>query len=460
MNADEVRALAGSLDGDLLTPADDGYDEARTLFNSMIDRRPAAIAQCASVDDVVKSVEFARTTDTVLAVRAGGHSVAGASMCDDGFVIDVRRLNDVSVAPDARTARTGAGATWAQFDAATQAHGLATTGGRVSTTGVAGLTLGGGSGWLERSYGLACDNLIGAELVTAAGEVIRATADENEELFWALRGGGGNFGIVTALEYRLHEVGPTVFGGLAAYDPADGRAVGAAFRDFHQGGGPDQAGLAFGFIAAPPEEFIPAEWHGKLVAVTAGMWNGSVEEGERALAPIRGAAEPIVDLYGELPYAALQSMIDDPPGKRNWWTAEYLKDFPDEALEAFVSYGQRMPLSFTQLLFIPWGGEVARRTDSPLAKRDATWVLHPFCVWEGLERDEEHISWGRACREIFAPWTSGGVYLNFVGDEGEERVRAAFGVAYDRLAAVKAEYDPDNLFRGNQNIRPRPQLVR
>ena len=242
----------------------------------MIDRRPAAIAQCETVADVVAALEVARAADAPLAIRAGGHSVAGTSMCDDGLVIDVRAPDEISVDPDARTARTGGGATWAQFDAATQEHGLATTGGRVSTTGVAGLTLGGGSGWLERSYGLACDNLIGAELVTAAGEVVRASADENEELFWALRGGGGNFGVVTALEFRLHEVGPTVFGGIAAYDPAHGRTVGRAIRDYHADGAPDAAGLMFGYIAAPPEEFIPPEWQGKLVAVTGGMWNGPV----------------------------------------------------------------------------------------------------------------------------------------------------------------------------------------
>ena len=323
-----------------------------------------------------------------------------------------------------------------------------------------GLTLGGGSGWLERSYGLACDNLLAVELVTAAGELVRASAEEHPELFWALRGGGGNFGVVTALEYRLHDVGPAVFGGLAAFEPRHGRALFEAMREFHRDGGPEAAGLAFGYIAAPPEDFIPEEWRGKLVAVTAGMWNGPVGEGERALAPLRGFADPIVDLYGEIPYAELQSMIDDPPGKRNWWTAEYLDELPGEALDAIVSYGEQMPISFTQLLVLPWGGEVARRTDTPLAKRDAKWVLHPFCVWDGADRDDEHISWGRACRDIFAPWTSGGVYLNFVGDEGQERVQAAFGEAYERLAAVKAEYDPDNVFRGNQNIRPARKLAR
>ncbi|HSO02691.1 MAG TPA: FAD-binding oxidoreductase, partial [Gaiellaceae bacterium] len=454
----DIRDLGATLTGDVFLPGDAGWEEGRTLFNAMVDRRPAAIARVADVADVAVCVRWARDTGSELAIRSGGHSVAGASLNDGGLVIDVRGLDSIVVDPEARTARAGAGLTWGAFDAATQAHGLATTGGRVSTTGIAGLTLGGGSGWLERSHGLACDNLIGAELVTGSGELVRASADENAELLWALRGGGGNFGVVTTLEYRLHPVGPTVFGGLAAYDPAHGRALAAAFREFHSPG-PDAAGLAFGYIAAPPEEFIPVEWHGRKVVITAGMWNGPVEEGERMLRPLREVAEPVVDLYGEIPYAELQQMIDDPPGKRNWWTAEYLDELPDDALDAVVAYSEQMPLSFTQMLLLPWGGAVARAADSPLAKRDARWVLHPFCVWEGAARDEEHVSWGRACRDVFSPWANGGVYLNFVGDEGEERVRAAFGDAYERLAAVKAAFDPENLFRGNQNIRPRGQLI-
>ncbi len=455
----EFRELGQLLSGDLFLPGDEGWEEGRTLFNSMIDKRPGAIARVANEDDVAECIGWAQRTGVALAVRAGGHSVAGTSVNEGGLVIDVRGLDAIEVDPAAHTARAGAGLSWSRFDAATQEHGLATTGGRVSTTGIAGLTLGGGSGWLERSCGLSCDNLIGAELVTSSGERVRASESENAELLWALRGGGGNFGVVTTLEFRLHPVGPTVFGGIAAYDPAHGHALAAAFRDFHAGGGPDQAGLAFGYIAAPPEEFIPEEWHGKLVAITGGMWNGPVEEGERALQALREVAEPIADLYGEIPYAGLQSMIDDPPGKRNWWTAEYLDELPDDALDAIVAYAEQMPLSFTQMLLVPWGGEVARRTDSALAKRDAAYVVHPFCVWEGAERDAEHISWGRAGRDVLAPWKSGGVYLNFVGDEGEERVRAAFGENYERLAAVKAEYDPENLFHGNQNIRPKGQLV-
>jgi FAD/FMN-containing dehydrogenase len=288
---------------------------------------------------------------------------------------------------------------------------------------------------------------------------VRAGEEDDAELLWALRGGGGNFGVVTALEFRLHPVGPVVYGGLALYDPAHGGALARAFRDFHVGGGPEQAGLALAYLTAPPEDFVPEEWQGKLVAAVAGMWNGPVEEGERALQPLREVVESIADLFGEIPYAELQSMIDDPPDKRNWWTAEYLDELPDDAVDALVAYSEQLPLSYSQMLLLPWGGEVARRTDSPLAQRGAAYVVHPFCVWDGVERDEEHIAWGRAGRDVLARWKSGGVYLNFVGDEGEDRIRAAYGDAYERLAAVKERLDPGNLFRGNQNIRPRGQLV-
>jgi FAD/FMN-containing dehydrogenase len=393
MNADVIRALSRSLDGDVLTPEDDAYDEARVLFNAMIDRRPAAIAQCANADDVTAAIDIARANDILLAVRAGGHSVAGSSMCDGGLVIDVRRLNEVSVDPATRRARVGSGATWATFDAATQAHGLATTGGRVSTSGVADLTLGGGSGWLERSYGLACDNLIAVELVTARGELIRASADEHSELFCALHGGGGNFGVVTSFEFQLHPVGPELYSGLIAYDPVHARTVGRAFRDYYHDA-PDAAGLALAFLTAPPEEFVPPEWQGKLIFGIAGCWNGPVEEGKRALGPLLDSAEPIVDLFGPIPYAEFQLMIDDPPGMRNWWTAEYLADLSDEAIDDYVGYSLQMPLGFSQALLIPWGGAVARELDTPLARRDAAYIVHPFCVWESPLRDSEHVEWG------------------------------------------------------------------
>jgi FAD/FMN-containing dehydrogenase len=448
--------LIESFGGDQVAPGSEGYDEARKVFNAAIDKRPALIARCESVDDVARAIRHARDEGVEIAVRAAGHSVAGMSLVDDGLVIDVRAMNAVAVDPEHRMARAGAGATWSEFDHATQEHALATTGGRVSTTGIAGLTLGGGSGWLERSCGLACDNLVGAEMVTAGGEVVRAGRGQNEDLLWALRGGGGNFGVVTAMEFCLYPVGPMVFGGLAGWDPADAPAVARAFRDFHADG-PDAAGLAMGYVTAPPEEFIPPGWQNRRVFMIAGLWNGPVEEGERALRGLLGARPAVIDLFGPVPYTALQSMIDDPPGNHHWWTADYLGDLPDAAIDTFCGYSDEMPPGVAQLLLVPWGGAVARGpgTGTPLAQRDAAWVVHPFGVWDDPARTAEHVAWGRRAHTTFEPWTTGGTYLNFVGDEGRDRVRAAFGDAYEELVDVKTQWDPENVFHGNQNIRPR-----
>ena len=447
-------ALDG-FEGRLLRPEDDGYDEARALYNMMIDRRPALIAQCAGPDDVARAIAHARDEGLPLAVKAGGHSVAGMSLVEGGVVVDLCLLKEVEVDPERRVVRAGGGVHWGELDRATQEHGLATTGGRVSTTGVAGLTLGGGSGWLERSYGLACDNLAAVELVTAGGERIRAGESENPELFWALHGGGGNFGVATALELRLHPVGPDVFSGLAVYDPRHARDLVRAVRDFHEGG-PAEAGLAFGHAPAREEyDFLPEEWRDRLIFLLVGMWNGAPEEGERALRPLIDAAEPIVDLFGVYPYVEFQKMIDDPPGFRNWWTAEYVNQLPDEALEILCAYGEEIPRGASQLFSIPWGGAVASPgVDTPLANRDAAYVIHPFCLWTDPAHDAEHVAWGKKVREVFEPWATGVTYLNFIGDEGEDRIRKAFGDAYDRLVEVKTAWDPENVFRGNQNIQP------
>ena len=441
--------------GEQIRPGDGAYDEARAVFNAMVDKRPALIAQATCSDDVVLAVAFARRERLAVTVRAGGHSVAGMSMNDGGVVIDVRPIDHVEIDPRARVARVGAGVTWGRFDRAAAAHGLATTGGRVSTTGVAGFTIGGGSGWLERRCGLACDNLVGLTMVTSDGDVVRASETKNPELLWAHRGGGGNFGVLTELEFRLHELPTLVYGGLALYDPAHGRKLVRAYRDFQQSA-PDEVELAIVYLTCPPEPFIPPEWHGRLAVGVAGMYAGAAEVGEHAIRPFVERAERIVDLFGPLPYPEFQCMIDDPPGKRNWWTADYLADLPDEAVEAFCAYSEEMPNSFSQMLLVGWGGAVARNAGSgPLANRDAKWVIHPFAVWEEPGRDDEHISWGRRSHDVFSPWATGVTYLNFIGNEGPERIRSAFGDEFERLVAVKRTWDPENVFRGNQNIRPR-----
>jgi FAD/FMN-containing dehydrogenase len=436
-------------------PGTPEYTDTTTLNNAMIDRRPAFVARCATPADVTEALAFARARRLPLAVRAGGHSVAGLSLVDDGLVIDVRDMCDVEVDPDRRVARVGAGATWAQFDRAAQPHGLATTGGRVSTTGVAGLTLGGGSGWLERKHGLACDNLLAVELVTADGEHVRASATEHPELFWALRGGGGNFGVVTAFEFRLHPVGSEVLAGLALWPAARGRELVALYRDVMRDA-PEGLSLAFIYLYAPAEDGIPEALHGELAVAIAGMYAGSLDEGREALRAVR-EREPAADFFEPMPYADFQCMIDDPPGFRNWWTSEHLADLPDEAIEAIVRRSESMPAGPSQLFMVSWGGAVARvgQDASPLSARDARFVVHPFGMWEDSADDDATIAWARGFRDDLAGFATGAVYLNFVGDEGEARLRAGYGAgSYERLAQVKADWDPENVFRATGNVPP------
>jgi len=451
-----VDELRDGFQGRVIVPQDDGYDEARTLFNAMIDKRPAVIAQCESADDVAAAVRFGRERELPTAVRSGGHSVAGMSTVDDGIVVDVRRMKAIEVDPDARTARCGSGLTWGEFDQATQEHGLATTGGRVSTTGVAGFTLGGGSGWLERKCGLACDNLIAVELVTAEGEHVRASESENPDLFWALHGGGGNFGVATAFEFALHPVGPIVMAGLMIWPGERGHDVTEAMRAVMESA-PDELAMAVVYLTGPPEEFVPPEMQGQLCCGAAMFWGGeNPEDGEPYAARMRELA-PAVDLVGPMPYAEFQRMIDDPPGLRNYWTGDYLDELSDGAIDVFASHSERMPVpSACQSILFRWGGQVARvsAAETPMAQRSAGWVAHPFVLWESADDDERHLAWGRGISADMKRFASGGVYLNFIGDEGQDRVRDAFGDSYDRLAQIKAQYDPDNFFRLNQNIKP------
>jgi FAD/FMN-containing dehydrogenase len=440
---------------DLITREDARYEETRTVFNAMIDRHPAAIAKCAKPGDVASALELARRDGLAVAVRAGGHSVAGMSVNDDGIVIDVRPMKQITVDPVTRTAKAGAGVTWAEFDAATQQYGLATTGGRVSSTGIAGFTLGGGSGWAERKFGLACDNLISVDLVTAAGQQITASQAEHPELFWALHGGGGNFGVATALEYQLHPLGPTVLAGLLLWPESAGREVARAYRDLAAHAA-RELGSGLVFLTGPPEEFVPDYLRGATVTGVALLWAGDPEEGQDAIKPFLDL-QPAVNVVGPMPYATFQQMIDDPPGMRNYWSADYHDDFDDDALDVFIRYGRNRESPYTQQILLPWGGAVADRGDSdtPLANRSVRWITHPFAVWDDAAGDDANIAWARAFRRDMAKHTTGGIYLNFIGDEGQDRIRAAYGPAnYERLAIIKAEYDPGNVFQGNQNIQP------
>jgi FAD/FMN-containing dehydrogenase len=459
MNARQIHqaALDGlrrGFAGELLLPGHAGFDEARTIFNAMIDRRPAVIAQCADEEDVVRAVRFGRDTGLEVAVRGGGHGVAGRALTEGGLVIDLRRMNAVTVDPDARTATVAGGATMSHLDRATQPHGLATTGGRVSTTGVGGYTLGGGDGWLARKMGLACDNLQSVELVTADGRKVRASAEENPELFWALHGGGGNFGVATQFVFGLHEL-PTVTAALLLWPPERGPDVLRSYRDF-MASAPDEVGGGAFYLTGPAEDFVPAHLIGRLACAVLLVYAGEEAEARRAVAPLLSLGHEGAFIAG-MPYAELQCMLDDPPGFRNYWSAEYLDAFPDDAVEAFCSCADDMIVpSPSQHALFPQGGALSRSADAgPLPWRRAPWCVHPFGVWESPQDDERGRKWVRRVRADHEPWASGATYLNFIGDEGGGRVVAGFGREnYRRLARVKAQYDPDNFFRLNHNIEP------
>jgi len=447
-----VTELRFRLDGCLHEPGDAFYEDTCTLFNTMIDRRPRLVAECVAVDDVLAALAFARDNSLPIAVRAGGHSVAGLSLCDDGVVLDVRGIADIDVDVDRSVARVGGGITWAQLDRATQLHGLATTGGRVSRTGVAGLTLGGGSGWLERKHGLACDNLIAAELVTWDGQIVRASDDENPDLLWALRGGGG-LGVVTALELALHPLGPEVWAGVTLFHAARAHEVLRTFRD-PMNGAPDPLSLACAFITAPDDEEVPAELRGRPAVAILGMRAGDVADGEQALAPIR-ALGPDADFFGPTDYADFQRSVDDPPGYRNYWTAENVIDLPDAAIDVLVRRATDLPAGPSQLFIVAWGGAIPRFgvDHSPLAGREARFIVHPLLLWEDPADDERNRALARGFRDDMRRWSTGATYPNFLGDEGAARMSAAFGVSAQRLAAIKARWDPHGLFRTHQTIR-------
>ncbi|MFD7628324.1 FAD-binding oxidoreductase [Streptomyces sp. NPDC059851] len=449
-----LAALREDLAGDVFAPGDSGYDEARRVFNAMIDRRPAVIAQCESVADVVTAVRFARDLDLHVGVRGGGHSVAGMALNDGGVVVDLRRMHEATVHPAARAVRVEGGATMSHLDRACQPYGLATTGGRASTTGLGGYVLGGGSGWLDRKFGLAVDNLLGVELVTADGMVVEATAQENPELFWALHGGGGNFGIATSLTLRLHELPAFSFALLLAL-PEHGPALTRAFREVIEGG-PDEVGGGILYLTGSPDEFMPPHLVGTLLAAAVVTYAGP-EEGIRKVAAPLLAVPHEVEIVTATPYADFQCLLDDPPDLRNYWSAEYLTGFPDEMLDVFCARAYDMPVpSGCQHVLFPQGGAIASGPPQwPVPYRDAPWVVHPFGIWEDPADDERAVRWVRNVRADAQPWSTGAVYLNFTGDEGPERVAAGLGTEnLRRLGEVKRQYDPDNVFRFNHNIKP------
>lgn len=449
-----LAALREDLLGDVFAPGDPGYDDARVVFNSMIDRRPAVIAQCVDEADVVRAVRFGRDLDLAIAVRGGGHSVAGMALGDGALVVDLRHMRKVTVHPVARAVRIAGGGTMSDMDGATQKYGLATTGGRASTTGVGGFVLGGGTGWLDRWCGLAVDNLLGVDLVTADATVVHTSAEQYPELFWALHGGGGNFGIATALTLRLHEL-PEFSVAMVMYQPEHGPDVVRTYREIIETG-PQEAGGGVIYLTGPPEEFIPEHLVGKRLCGALITYAGA-EEDMRKLAQPLLALPHEVEIVSAVPYVRFQTMFDDPPNLRNYWSAEYLTGAPDEFMDVYCALGESMPVpTGTQHALFPQGGAIAFGPAAfPVPYRDAPWAVHPFGIWEDPADDERCVAWVRDVRARVQPWSTGAVYLNFIGDEGAERVTAGLGAEnVRRLAAVKREYDPDNVFRYNHNIRP------
>jgi FAD/FMN-containing dehydrogenase len=457
LEAETVEALKSSLRGRLLTPDSPEYDEARTIWNAMIDRRPALIARCASADDVVQAVRFAGRHHLLLAVRGGGHNIAGNAVCDDGLMIDLSPMKSVRVNPESRTARVEPGVTLGEFDSAAQAFGLATPLGINSTTGVAGLTLGGGFGWLSRNLGLTIDNLLSAEVVTAAGEKVRASDTENPDLFWAIRGGGGNFGVVTSFEFRLHEVGPEVLSGLIIHPLEAARDVLRFYRDFIAGT-PEEFVCWFVLRKAPPLPFLAEEWHGKEILALAVCHSGKMDQGERVAQPLRAFGRPLADVIAPHPFTAWQTILDPllTPGMRNYWKSHDFRELSDGLIDVLVEHARRIPDPQTEIAFAQVGGAVSRvpLEATAYAHRDAQFVMNVHGRWSDPARDAACIGWARELFQAAAPFATGGVYVNFLTQDEQDRVRAAYGSNYDRLARLKNKYDPTNLFRLNQNIKP------
>jgi FAD/FMN-containing dehydrogenase len=456
--SDALESLRSQLRGTLCFPGEPGYEQARTIWNAMIDRHPAAIIRAAGTADVMRAVNVAREHQLVLAVRGGGHNIAGNAVCDGGLMLDLTPMKSVRIDPWTRTARVEPGVTLGELDNEAQAFGLATPLGINSTTGVAGLTLGGGFGWLSRKLGLTIDNLASADVVLARGALVHASPKENEDLFWAIRGGGGNFGVVTSFELRLHPVGPQVLAGLVIHPLSSAKEVLRRYRRV-VANAPDDLACWFVLRKAPPLPFLPAEFHGKEIVVLAMCWAGDAVMGESALAPLRAIGKPVSDVVGPMPFIDWQRILDPllTPGMRNYWKSHSFTEIPDPAIDVLVDSAGKLPSPHCEIAFLQVGGAINRvpATATAYPHRDVNFVLSVHARWADPSEDRACIAWARQLFDGMSPYSTGGVYVNFMPEEETERVRrGAYGVNYDLLAQLKAKYDPDNLFRRNQNIPP------
>ncbi|WP_285129598.1 FAD-binding oxidoreductase [Leclercia adecarboxylata] len=454
---DNIDEFKTHFQGEVLLPDDAGYDEVRQIWNAMIDRKPALIARCTSTEDVMQAIQFGRTHNLLISIRGGGHNIAGNAVCDDGLMIDLSLMKDVQVDVTTRTASVGPGCTLADFDLVVQAHGLATPLGINSTTGVAGLTLGGGFGWLSRKYGMTIDNLLSAEVITADGRQLNASESENADLFWGLRGGGGNFGVVTRFDFQLHPVGPNVLSGLIVFPFEQAKSVISQFARFTETM-PEELNVWMVTRKAPPLPFLPAEVHGREMIALALCYVGDPEEGERIIAPLREFGTVLGEHVGVQPYTAWQQAFDPllAKGARNYWKSHNFAQISDGVIDAIIEYAARLPSPHCEIFIGTIGGQTTRVAPEAMAysSRDANYVMNVHGRWETAAEDERCIAWAR---EFFArsqPFASSGAYINFLTQEETDRIAFAYGATWNRLVELKSKYDPTNLFRMNQNIKP------
>jgi len=456
LGAATLAELAQSVRGDLLTPDNDQYDDARSIWNAAHDRRPALIMRCTGVADVIKGVQFARSENLPLALRGGGHSIPGFSTVDGGLVLDLSAMKGIRVDPSRKRVVAQAGSLWADVDNETQAFGLALTGGLVSTTGIAGFTLGGGIGWLVRRCGLTCDSLVSADVVTADGRLLRASADEHPDLFWALRGGGGNFGVVTAFEYALYDVGPTVHAGAVFYPGEHAQAILESYRKACAAA-PDALSTAVNLTTAPPAPFLPESVHGKPIVAVLGMWSGPLAEGDDRTRPLRELGPVITDLFGPMPYLAMQTLIDPlyPRGIHNYFRSAFFDELDEDRIASVLRSYHAAPNALTELHIHHLGGAMSRvpAGSTAFATRDQDFILNAVARTPDAEGFSAAADWARAATDGIG--ADSAMYVNFTGEAGADQVRASYPPeTYDRLVAVKDQYDPANLFRLNQNISP------
>ncbi|MGA8144907.1 MAG: FAD-binding oxidoreductase [Candidatus Acidiferrales bacterium] len=455
-NEQTIAAFKAKLRGGLIEPGDPGYEAAREVYNAMIERRPRMIARCADVADVMAAVNFGREQKMLVAIRGGGHNAGGLGVCDDGLVIDLSPMNYVRVDPKKKTVLAGGGAVWGAVDHATHAFGLAVPSGIISTTGVAGLTLGGGIGHLTRRYGLTIDNLLAVEMVLADGRFITASAKENSDLFWAVRGGGGNFGVATSFLFRAQPV-DTVYGGPMLWPLEDATEIMRWYRSFIVKAPSEVSGF-FAFITVPPGPPFPEHLHLKKMCGIVWCYTGSSKKAEKVFKPIRKFKTPALDLVGPIPHPALQSMFDGlyPPGHQWYWKADFVRTLPDEAIALHVKHAAKLPTMQSTMHLYPINGAASRVKNgaTPWCYRDATWAEVIVGVDPDPANKEKITAWAREYWSELHPYSAGGAYINFMMEEGEERIRATYGKNYDRLAKIKKRYDPANLFRVNQNIKP------